>query len=134
MGSLRHTAASVVAASAVLLTGQAGVASADTALASQGPRQGFRAAADVAADAYREDRRSILRAYRKETGAAQQALQARLLDARTAKERRSAFRAYVDATAEQQARAHAQMQVARQKFRTTVVAARDQFGVGLSAG
>lgn len=129
MGTFRHTAASVVAASAVLLTGQPGVASPAPVAASQAPRQGFRAAAQIAADVYRQERRSILERYRQASRDAHHDLRFALMHAQTAAERQAAWRAYADTTAPLRAEAHSQMQAARTAFRDTVEQARSQFGV-----
>ncbi len=129
MGTLRSTAASVVAASAVLLTGQPGVAAADTAITSQGPQQGFRAAADIAADIYREKRRAILGRYREASRAAQETLGTDMLQVGTAAQRRTAWEEYKAATQTSREQAQDQMRRARQEFRTTVAQARRQFGV-----
>lgn len=129
MGTFRKTAASMVAASAVLLTGPPAPATPYRPITTQGPDQGFRAAADIAADIYREERRSILQSYRGATRTAQLGLESAVNNARTVSQRQEAWRQYTAQTAGQQARAHAQMQRAREKFRTTVAAARDQFGI-----
>lgn len=129
MAALRHTAASVVAASAVLLTGQPGVATADPAAASQGPQQGFRAAADIAADVYREERRSVLAHYGEASREAQETLAATLRHAQTSAQRHAAWARYKTATHEVRAEAHSQMKRARDTFRTTVSQARRQFGL-----
>lgn len=129
MGTFRNSAASVVAASAVLFAGPPATATPDLALTSQGPQQGFRAAADIAADVYREERRSILQSYRSATRTAHLRLESTVQHAQTASQRQGAWRNYASETAAQQARSHAQMRGAREKFRTTVAAAREQFGV-----
>ncbi|MEZ5184515.1 MAG: hypothetical protein R2720_02115 [Candidatus Nanopelagicales bacterium] len=134
MGTLRQAAASVVAASAVLLTGQPGVATADAATTSQGPEQGFRAAADIAADLYRDERRSILQAYRNATRTAESRLETAVSQAQTPAQRHSAWRHYAHATAMRQHQAHAELQAARARFRNTVDDARVQFGLNRSAG
>jgi hypothetical protein len=129
MAVLRHTAASVVAASAVLLTGQPGVARADPASASQGPQQGFRAAADIAADVYREDRRSVLARYEEVSREAQETLAATLRHSQTSAQRHAAWARYKSATQDVRAEANSQMKRARDTFRATVSQARRQFGV-----
>ena len=129
MAALRHTAASVVAASAVLLTGQPGVATADPAAASQGPQQGFRAAADIAADIYREERRSVLARYGEASREAQETLATTLQHARTSAQRHAAWARYKTSTEEVRAEANSQIKVARDTFRTTVSQARGQFGL-----
>ena len=129
MAPWRHSAASVVAASAVLLTGQAGVATAQPAPVSQAARQGFRAAAQIAADAYRAQRRRILGQYRAASRDAHNTLRFALLHAETAEQRKAAWRDYAEATEPLRKQAHAQMQRARADFRAAVESAREQFGV-----
>lgn len=129
MAALRHTAASMVAASAVMLIGQPGVATAEPVAASHGPEQGFRAAADIAADVYRDERRSVLNRYRRASREAQDVLGVSLLNAQTTAQRQAAWRGYKAATADLRAQSHAQLQRARQTFRATVTSARQQFGL-----
>ncbi len=129
MAPWRHTAASVVAASAVLLTGQTGVATAQPAPASQAARQGFRAATQIAADAYRAQRRRILEQYRAGSRDAHNTLRFALLHAETAEQRKAAWRDYSVATEPLRKQAQVQMQQARADFREAVESAREQFGV-----
>ena len=129
MAPWRHTAASVVAASAVLLTGQAGVVTAQPAPASQAARQGFRAATQIAADAYRAQRRRILGQYRAASREAHNTLRFAVLHAETDQQRKAAWRDYTAATEPLRKQAHAQMQQARADFREAVESAREQFGV-----
>jgi hypothetical protein len=129
MAHWRHTAASLFTVSAVLLTGQTAASAAPPPAITQSPRQGFRAAAQVAADAYREERRRILLGYRDATRAAHRRLRMALLQARTEDERKAAWRAYTDETAPLRTEAHQHMQKARAAFRTAVELAREQFGV-----
>ncbi|MCB9430204.1 MAG: hypothetical protein H6524_15505 [Actinobacteria bacterium] len=129
MATLRNTAASVVAASAVLLTSQPGVATAEPVAASQGPQQGFRAAADIAADVYREERRSVLARYGEASREAQDILAATLQHAPTSAQRQAAWSRYKASTAQVRAEANSQMKGARESFRNTVSQARRQFGL-----
>lgn len=129
MAPWRHSAASVVAASAVLLTGQTGVVVAQPAPASQAARQGFRAAAQIAADAYRAQRRRILEEYRAASRDAHNTLRFAVLQAETAQHREAAWRDYAKATQPLRKQAHTQMQQARADFRAAVESARDHFGV-----
>lgn len=130
MRAWRHTAASLLAASAVLFAGQPGVASAPPVLAEQGATPAFRAATQIAADAYRSRRRQILLDYRDQTRLAQSRLQSALVDARTAQQRQAALREYAERTEPLRAKAHRKMQAARAEFRAAVQRARQQFGVG----
>lgn len=130
MAHWRHTAASVVAASAVVLTGQTGGANAaPSPVVTEASRQGFRAAAQIAADAYREQRRRVLLNYRDATRAAHRRLRLALRDATNEDERQAAWRAYADETAPLRAAGHEQMRQARADFRSAVERARAQFGV-----
>jgi hypothetical protein len=125
----RHTAASLFTVSAVLLTGQTAVSATPPQAVTQSPRQGFRAAAQIAADAYREERRRILMEYRDATRDAHHRLRLALLQATTQTERKAAWRAYADETDPLRTAAHQQMQQARSTFRAAVEHAREQFGV-----
>lgn len=129
MGTWRNTAASVVTASAVLLSGQSAVSAATPAPATQAPRQGFRAAAQIAADGYRQQRRRILLAYRESTRSAHGRLRAALLVADSPEERKSAWREYAAQTEPLRAAANSQMNQARAEFKAAVQRAREQFGV-----
>jgi len=129
MAPWRHTAASAVAASAVLFTGQTTPATATTVTVTQDARQGFRAAARIAAQSYRQQRRQILARYREATRAAHHRLRTAMLAAQSPEERDAAWRAYSEQTAPLRASAHLEMQAARGQFRDAVDSARQQFGV-----
>lgn len=125
----RHTAASVVAVSAVLLGGPAEVTAASPTPTAFAARQCLRAAAALAADTYRQQRRRILGEYRESTRSAHHALRLALLHARTPAERDQAWQEYTERTAPLRAVAHARLTEARAEFRATVERAREQFGV-----
>lgn len=129
MAPWRHTAASLFTVSAVLLTGQTAASATPPPTVTQSPRQGFRAAAQFAADEYREERRRILLGYRDATRAAHHRLRMALLTAGTEDDRKAAWRAYTDETDPLRTAAHTKMQQARAAFRATVDRAREQFGV-----
>lgn len=125
----RRTAATVVTASAVLLTGQTTGTAVAPARVAQGAQQGYRAATRVAADAYREQRRRILQSYRESSRQAHHRLRMALLEATSPEERAAAWRAYTDQTDPMRTQAHHRMQQARAAFREAVEAARSQFGI-----
>ncbi|HQR78717.1 MAG TPA: hypothetical protein PLT68_00700 [Actinomycetota bacterium] len=129
MRAWRHTAASLLAASAVLFAGQPGLATAPPAPAAQGATQAYRAATQIAADAYRVRRRQTLLWYRDVTQSAELRLRLALQDARTADQRQAAWRTYTTETESLRAQAHQRMQQARAQFRAAVDRARDQFGL-----
>lgn len=129
MAPWRHTAASLFTVSAVLLTGQTAASATPPPAITQSPRQGFRAATQLAADDYREQRRLILRDYREATRHAQHRLRMALMQAADGQERKAAWRAYADETDPLRTAAHHRMQQARAAFRATVEQARELFGV-----
>lgn len=100
---MRRTAASVLAASALLVAPVPAVAE--------------QVVADSAAEDYRETRDNILRDYHERTAQAQAALE-------TAADRERAWQEYKQATAEARARATAQIKAAREEFKHTVEVAR----------
>lgn len=106
---LRRTAASVVAASSVLLgTG---------AVAAPLTEQAAHAVADSAAETYRHNRADILERYHAATAQAQLRLEASAdLD--------TAWQEYKRATATARATAHADLKQARREFQQTVAVAR----------
>ena len=103
---MRRTAASVLAASALLLAPVPAVAE--------------QVVADSAAETYRDTRDSILRDYHARTADAQAQLE-------TSADRERAWQEYKRATAEARARAEAQIKAAREEFRHTVEVARGSF-------
>lgn len=129
MKPLGQGAASIFAASAVLLSGQTTPANAASVTVTQDARQGFRAAARIAAQSYRQQRRRILMEYREATRAAHNRLRTAMLAAQSSEERDAAWRAYSEQTAPLRASAHREMQAAREQFRDAVDSARQQFGV-----
>lgn len=129
MAHWRHTAASAVAVSAVLFSGQATAATAAPVAVSQDARQGFQAATRIAAQSYRQQRRRILDSYREATRAAHTRLRTAMLHAGNAEQRQAAWRAYSKETAPLRADANRQMVQARVDFRETVERAREQFGI-----
>ena len=106
---MRRTAASLFAASVLLVPG--------TAQAAPTSDQVVQAVADTAAEDYRETRDQILRDYRQRTAAAQDAL-ARAAD------RERGWQEYKRATADARAEADAALKKARAEFRRTVALAR----------
>ena len=124
----RHRVASAVAASAVLFSGQATAATATPVAASQDARQGLRAATNIAAQTYRQQRRAILNRYRQASRAAHEQLESAMLEVRTADQRQAALRAYREQTMDVRAEAHLAMLEARGQFRTAAQEARRQFG------
>ncbi len=129
MAPWRHTAASLFTVSAVLLTGQTATSAAPPPAITQSPRQGFRAATQLAADDYREQRRRILLDYREATRQAQHTLRMALMQAADEQGRKAAWRAYAAETDPLRTAAHQRMQHARATFRAAVEQAREQFGV-----
>ena len=129
MAPWRHTAASLFTVSAVLLTGQTAASATPPPAVTQSPRQGFRAAAQFAADEYREERRRILLAYRDATRGAHHRLRLALRDAADEQQRQDAWRVYADETGPLRSAANRHMQQARTRFRDVVEQAREQYGV-----
>lgn len=124
----RHTAASLVAASAVLFTGQPATATSPPVAVAQGATRAARAAKEIAADTYRQQRRQTLLEYRDATRSAELHLRLALQNARDADERHAALRRYADQTESLRAQAHSSLQQARAQFRAAVDRARNQFG------
>ncbi|MCB0922601.1 MAG: hypothetical protein KDC08_12415 [Actinobacteria bacterium] len=133
MAPWRHTAASLFTVSAVLLTGQTAASATPPPAVTQSPRQGLRAAAQFAADEYRQERRRILLAYRDATRGAHHRLRLALRDAADEQQRQDAWRVYADETGPLRRAANRQMQQARAEFRAAVERARDMFGVPTTA-